>query len=320
MVWRRCAREEIQPPTHLAQTSHFETMRDRNPRRSGNLLVVDDNKAILQSVRMLMEHDFAHIYPQSTLRNMKSCCHGFIILSVVFMLAEASMTAQYKSDATYGVKAGVSLSKVTEIPKMLVSEGYYSGYSFTDDFQPSISTSVFLSYQIPQSPVGIEARVEYDAIKARTTYSDIEKFTYTIDTKFQTIGASAHVKGYAYKGLYLSAGIGYGWNLTSNSFSYSSNSSEIDWGDSHVPSDDETVEELAEAFCGNGLVYLPLALGYELPLGLNFEAFYRIGLNDVITTRANRHDFGEADNRIDSFGLLVGWGFPMDNPDKHKRR
>ena len=37
-------------------------MRDRNPRRSGNLLVVDDNKAILQSVRMLMEHDFAHIF------------------------------------------------------------------------------------------------------------------------------------------------------------------------------------------------------------------------------------------------------------------
>lgn len=37
-------------------------MRDRNTRRSGNLLVVDDNKAILQSVKMLMEHDFAHIF------------------------------------------------------------------------------------------------------------------------------------------------------------------------------------------------------------------------------------------------------------------
>ena len=44
------------------------------------------------------------------------------------------LSAQYKSDATVGVRAGAGLSKVTEIPKMLVSEGYYSGYSFTDDF------------------------------------------------------------------------------------------------------------------------------------------------------------------------------------------
>ena len=63
-----------------------------------------------------------------------------------------------------------------------------------------------------------------------------------------------------------------------------------------------------------------MALGYEFPKGLNVEAIYRKGLNDVITTHTNRHDFGEADNRINSFGLLVGWGFPMDNPDKHRRR
>ena len=157
-------------------------------------------------------------------------------------------------------------------------------------------------------------------MNARTTYSDTENFTYTVDAKFQTIGASAHVKGYVFKGLYLSAGIGYGWNLTKNILSYSSNSSEMDWGDFHVPTDEETADEFAEAFSGNVLVYLPLALGYEFPKGLNVEAIYHRGLNDVMTTHTNRHDFGEADNRINSFGLLVGWGFPMDNPDKHRRR
>lgn len=244
----------------------------------------------------------------------------FILLSIVLTLVEVSSVAQYKSDAIVGVRAGAGLSKVTEIPKMLVSEGYYSGYSFSDDFRLSITANIFLSYKIPQSPIGIEGRIAYDAMNARTTYSDIENFTYTVDVKFQTIGASAHIKGYVYKGLYLSAGIGYGWNLTSDNFSYSSNSSEIDWGDSYVPSDEETAEEFSEAFSGNGSVYLPLALGYEFPLGLNVEAFYRKGLNDVITTRTNRHDFGDTDNRINSFGLLVGWGFPMDNPDKHRRR
>ena len=230
------------------------------------------------------------------------------------------LSAQYKSDAIVGVRAGAGLSKVTEIPKMLVSEGYYSGYRFTEDFRPSFSASIFLSYSIPHSPICLEGRISYDALNASTTYNDIENFTYTVDAKFQTIGASAHVKGYVFKGLYLSAGIGYGWNLTSDNFSYSSNSSEIDWGDSYVPSDEETAEEFSEAFSENGSVYLPLALGYEFPKGLNVEAIYHRGLNDVITTHTNRHDFGEADNRINSFGLLVGWGFPMDNPDKHRRR
>lgn len=155
---------------------------------------------------------------------MKTYVHKFIVLSVILMISETSMTAQYKSDATYGAKTGVSLSKLTEISKMLVSEGYYSGYSFTEEFKPSVSADIFLSYKIPQSIVGIEARIEYNTINTNTSYSDIQKFTYTIDTKFQTIGASAHVKGYAYKGLYLAAGIGFGWNLTQNSFSYSSNS------------------------------------------------------------------------------------------------
>ena len=251
---------------------------------------------------------------------LRRIIHTVFLVSLVIVLTSIDVSAQYKSDAIVGVRAGAGLSKLTEMPKMLVSEGYYSGYSFTEDFRPSITANIFLFYKIPQSPIGIEGRIAYDAMNARTKYSDLENFTYTVDAKFQTIGASAHIKGYAYKGLYLSAGIGYGWNLTSDSFAYSSNSAEIDWGEYHVPTDEETAEEISEAFSINGSVYLPLALGYELPLGLNVEAFYRKGLNDVITTRTNRHDFGDTDNRINTFGLLVGWGLPMNNPDKHRHR
>lgn len=157
--------------------------------------------------------------------------HLFAELFIVALsCACASATAQYKSDATYGVKASASLSKMSGIPKMLISEGYYSGYSFTEDLRPSFSASIFLSYRIPHSPIGLEGRISYDAINTRTTYDDIEGFTYTVDAKFQTVGASAHIKGYAFKGLYLSAGIGYGWNITKDIFSYSSNSSEMGWG------------------------------------------------------------------------------------------
>lgn len=246
--------------------------------------------------------------------------HKSILLTTVFVLACATATAQYKTDATYGVKAGASLSKMTGIPKTLISEGYYSGYSFTEDLRPSFSASIFLSYKIPNSPIGLEGRISYDAINTRAAYDDIEGFIYTVDAKVNTVGASAHVKGYAYKGLYLSAGIGYGWNLTKDIFSYSSNSSDMDWGDIHVPTDEETTDELAEAFSGNSIVYLPLALGYEFPTGLNVEALYRRGLNDAVTTRANRHDFGEADNRLSLFGMLVGWGLPMVTTDKRRLR
>lgn len=65
------------------------------------------------------------------------------------------LSAQYKSDATVGVRAGAGLSKVTEIPKMLVSEGYYSGYSFTDDFRPSIIANIFLSFKYRNRQLGL---------------------------------------------------------------------------------------------------------------------------------------------------------------------
>ena len=243
-----------------------------------------------------------------------------LIFPIILSLAGGEIAAQYKSDANFGVKAGAIFSKISGIGDMLVSEGFYSGYSFTDDFRPSVSANIFFSYSIPRTPVGLEARISYDGVNSRTNYSDIEGFSYTLSTKFQTLGSSAHIKGYTYKGLYASVGIGYGWCLGSNNFRYSSNSSEIDWGEASVPTDDETADEIAESFSCNGLVYLPLAVGYEFSSGLNIEAFYRRGLNDVISTLTNRHDFGEADNKLNSFGILVGWDFAMDKPDKRRNR
>lgn len=244
------------------------------------------------------------------------------LLATCFALALtcAIASAQYKSDAMVGVRGGVAACKMMGVPKMLVSEGYYSGYTFSEDCGVCPTADIFFSYTIRNAPIGLEARFNYDQLKGSATYDDIEGFTYTTESTFHTIGASAHVKGYAYKGLYLSVGIGYCWNLTPGKFTYSSNSGDMDWGGKEVPTDMETAEEFAEAFGGNGSVFLPLALGYELPNSLSLEAFYHRGLNDVVATRANRHDFGETDNRISSFGIVVGWGFPMDTPDKHRHR
>lgn len=74
---------------------------------------------------------------------MTSRTHKSIPLIAVLVLACACAIAQYKSDATYGVKTGENLSKITELPKTLISEGYYSGSNFTEDFRPSSSTSIF---------------------------------------------------------------------------------------------------------------------------------------------------------------------------------
>lgn len=219
-----------------------------------------------------------------------------------------------------GVRGGVSACKMMGVPKMLVSEGYYSGYTFSEDYGVCPAAGIFFSYTIRNAPVGLEARFNYDQLKGSATYDDIEGFTYTTEATFHAIGASAHIKGYAYKGFYLSVGIGYCWNLTPGKFTYSSNSGDMDWGGQEVPTDRETAEELAEAFSGNGCVFLPLALGYELPNSMSLEVFYRRGLNDAVATHANRHDFGDANNRINAFGIVVGWGFPMDALDKHRHR
>ena len=234
------------------------------------------------------------------------------MLSAFLTLASLSASAQYKSDAMVGVRAGVSMGKMTGVPDMLVSKGVYSGYSFSEDRCACPSAGVFLSYRIPKSPLGLEARISYDQLNSSTTYSDIEGFTYTMESMFHTVGASAHIKVYPYKGLYLAGGIGYGWNLTPDKFTYKSNSEDMDWGDFDVPTDEETQDEIVQAFHGNSTVHVPLALGYDFPIGLNIEAQYLLGLNDMLATSTNRHDFGDTDNRQNLFGLLVGWAWPVE--------
>ena len=241
---------------------------------------------------------------------MMAVCHQTLLPS----------SAQYKSDATYGVKAGADVARLDGVGGMLVSEGYYSGYSFRGGTMPSVSASIFLSYRVPRTRVGLEARMSFDALNTTTTYTDVEGFTYDFDVRLRTLGASAHVKCYVWRGLYLSAGFGYGWSLTPCDITYTSNSQAMDWGDAVVPGDSETASELSESFSAGGRASLPLTLGYELPLGLSVEAFYARGLNDVLTTHPNRYDFGDTDNSLHTLGLLVGWGFAMDAPDKHRHR
>ncbi|MDY4521801.1 MAG: outer membrane beta-barrel protein [Bacteroidales bacterium] len=242
-----------------------------------------------------------------------------IVLLFILVLTNITSKAQYKSDATYGIKVGAMLSKISNVEHMLISEGYYSGYNFSYDYRPSPSASLFFSYKVPHTIIGLEARLSYDAINARATYSDIHSFHYSTDIKLHTLGALTHIKLYTFKGLHIAAGIGYGWNLSGNCFKYSSNSKEIDWGSCIVPSDSDMEEEFVKAFSANGVVYMPLTIGYEFPKGMSLEVFYRKGLNDVIATHSNRHDFGEVDNRINSLGLMVGWGLPMAKPEKHRR-
>ena len=84
-----------------------------------------------------------------------------LIFPIILSLAGGEIAAQYKSNSNFGVKAGVCLSKISGIGDMLVSESFYSGYSFTDDFRPSVSANIFFSYQVPRTPIGLEARISY---------------------------------------------------------------------------------------------------------------------------------------------------------------
>lgn len=102
-----------------------------------------------------------------------------ILLSSLFVLSSPAATAQYKSDAMFGVRAGAQASKMTGVPGMLVSEGYYSGYEFTEKYSACPSACIFFSYAIHGTPVGLETR---------TTYDDVESLTYTAEAAFHTIG------------------------------------------------------------------------------------------------------------------------------------
>ncbi len=232
----------------------------------------------------------------------------------------APSRAQYSSNLMFGIKAGVASSLISELSPIFVSEDYYSGYSFEENKLIKPTALLFMNYRIDPSPIALEGQVSYYQQATDLIYSDIKDFTYTAKFQYHYLGVGAYIKTNVVKGFNVGVGLRMGINLSPENLTYTSNASEISWGDNDVPpSDSETQLELRSVVKGLNSTDLGFIASYEFGRGLSVDISYYKGLNDMVETLVNRHDFINPTNKASSFQLTVGYAIMMDKNKNDKR-
>lgn len=228
--------------------------------------------------------------------------------------------AQYSSNLMFGIKAGATRSLISELSPIFVSEDYYSGYSFEENKLIKPTALLFVNYRIDPSRIALEGQVGYYQQATDLIYSDREDYTYTAKFQYHFLGVGAYIKTNVVKGFNVGVGLRMGINLSPENLLYTSNASEISWGNNDVPpSDSETQLELRSVIKGLNSTDFGIIGSYEFGMGLSVDISYYKGLNDMVETLVNRHDFIDPKNNISSFQLTVGYAITMDKNKKDKR-
>lgn len=241
---------------------------------------------------------------------------------LLFLLCgtSAASRAQYSSNLMFGIKAGATRSLIVELPPIFVSEDYYTGYTFAENELIQPTALLFVNYRIDPSRIALEGQVSYYQQATDLIYSDIKDFTYSTKFRYHYLGVGAYIKTNLVKGFNIGVGLRMGINLSPENITYKSNASEISWGDNVAPpSDSETQLELRSVIKGLNCTDFGIIGSYEFGMGLSVDVSYYKGLNDMVETMVNRHDFINPKNKASSFQLTVGYAITMDKNKKDKR-
>jgi hypothetical protein len=244
-----------------------------------------------------------------------------LILFILLCGIAAPTWSQYSNNLVFGVKAGFNQSSISQLSSIFVSEDYYAGYSFNEKKQLKPSASLFVNYRINSSRIALEGQVSYFQQATQLVYSDIKDFTYTTQFQYHYLGVGGYIKSTVFKGFNIGVGMRMGINLSPDKISYSSNSIEINWAGSNEPhSDQETQDELKNVIKGLNSTEFGVIASYEFNMGISIDFSYYLGLNDMVETLVNRHDFINSKNNTSSMQLTIGYAIAMDQSKKDKQK
>ncbi len=243
-----------------------------------------------------------------------------LILFILFCGIATPSWAQYSSNLMFGIKAGATRSSISQLSPIFVSEDYYTGYSFEKSQLIKPTALLFANYRIDPSRISLEGQLSYYQQATDLVYSDIKDFTYTTKFQYHYLGVGAFIKSSIVKGFNVGVGLRMGINLSPDNISYTSNASDIIWAnDGMPPPDSETELELRNVIKGLNSTDFGIIASYEFEMGLSVDFTYYKGMNDMIETLVNRHNFINLKNNASSFQLTVGYAITMDKNKKDKR-
>lgn len=159
-------------------------------------------------------------------------------LLILFLVSSLSLSAQESAFNT-GVRLSGGYSVNSHVDKILVSEDYYSNYSFDNKGQFVPSAELFLLYRQPASLWGVEEGIAYYNKTARVRYEDKNELTYMLSTRYHHLELAAYFNLYPFKAknsLHISLGGRIGANLSSNGLTYTGNQEDVKFSALGYPS------------------------------------------------------------------------------------
>lgn len=232
------------------------------------------------------------------------CLFSLIIFFVL------PVKSQYLNDDRYlsfGIKGGASISSISNIYPMIISENTYPNYGFDEKTTVNPYASLFVNYKLEGTVVALEGGLSYYQIASKSEYSDeTQGFNDKFKFQYDYIALEAYLRSYCYKGFNVAVGLRFGFNVTPNNIKYSSNKESIYGPDIKVE------QRLKQALKGKNNIAPCIILGYESPKGWLVDLSCHYGLNDVIETRVNDLNIMENTNNTHSIQLTVGWLFSLN--------
>lgn len=232
--------------------------------------------------------------------------HTLFIVIAAQILAQPSRKGDEAKYLQFGIKAGAIYTEVSDLSNVLVSESYYTGYTFKNEAQWGFTGGIFINYKFTNSISAIYSELSYAPLKHVLHYTDINDFEYDLRLEYQYISLELWYKAYVFKGLNIGIGPRLGFNLTPGGIYYTSNGEEIYGPDIRIQ------QQMRDVLKGRNNFSLAISMGYEFVNGITLDIRYYQGLSDVMVTEVNNFNFIENQNTSRVFQFTLGYAFPYN--------
>jgi hypothetical protein len=237
---------------------------------------------------------------------------GVLIIVLLSFIRTGAQPGKSTDNINYlqlGFKAGTGYSNITDLSKVLVSESYYTGYTFENNSKPGFTGGLYVNYRFQNSISAMYFEISYSMLGNNLHYSDVDGFEYDFAIKYNYINLNFWYKAYLYNGFYLGIGPRLGLNVTPGALFYTSN------GEDQFGPDIRIQQQMRDVLKGRTDFCLGVGTGYEFPFGLSIDLRYYHGISDVMETEVNNFHFIENKNTSRIIQFTIGYALPFDLSD-----
>jgi hypothetical protein len=235
-----------------------------------------------------------------------SITYLFLILLYFSTNAQPSLKKKETKNLQFGFKAGAVYSKITDLSKVLVSESYYTGYTFENKNTWGFTGGIFLNYKFEETISALYSELSYSRLGNLLQYSDIYDLNYDFIIEYDYVNLELLYKAYIFDGLHLGVGPRIGFNLSPGALFYFSNGEDIYGPDIRIQ------QQMRDVLKGRTNFSLGITAGYEFSNGISIDVRYYYGISDVMETEVNNFHFIENKNSSRYLQFTLGYAIPYD--------